>query len=60
MGMQPILPITVPVRKIKGVTRQRNVVTLGVNRPLNFDGYRNVTKKRSLNPNQDYCLTLCN
>ena len=39
MGMQPILPITVPVIKIKGATRQHNVdgdvdvtVTLGVNR----------------------------
>ena len=32
MGMQPILPITVLVKKIKGGTRQRYVVTLGVNR----------------------------
>ena len=34
MGMQPILPVTVPIKKIKGATRQRYVVTLGVNRPL--------------------------
>ena len=30
MGMQPIIPVTVPVKKIKGAARQRNVVTLSV------------------------------
>ena len=34
INMQPNLPVTVPVKKIKGATRQHNVVTLGVNRPL--------------------------
>ena len=32
--MQPILTVTVSVKKIKGAARQRNVVTVGVNRPL--------------------------
>ena len=32
--MHPILPITVPVKKIKGAARQCYVVTLSVNRPL--------------------------
>ena len=31
--MQPILPATVPVKKIKGAARQSNVGTIGVNRP---------------------------
>ena len=37
MGMQPILTVTVPIRKIKGAARQQYVdvtVSLGVNRPL--------------------------
>ena len=34
MAMQPILPVTVPVKKIKGAARQRYVVTFGVNRLL--------------------------
>ena len=34
MGMQPILPVTGSVNKIKGVARQRNIVTLGVDEPL--------------------------
>ena len=34
MGMQPILPVTVPVKKDhKAAARQRYVVTLDVNRP---------------------------
>ena len=39
MGMQPILPVTVSIRKIKGADCQHYSdgdvdVTLGVNRPL--------------------------
>ena len=34
MGMQPILPVTVSVKKIKGAARQRNIVTVGVDEPL--------------------------
>ena len=34
MGMQPILPITVSVKKIKDAARQRNIVTTGVDEPL--------------------------
>ena len=34
MCVQPILPATVPVKKIKGAGRQRYVVTLGVKGPL--------------------------
>ena len=30
MGMQPVLPVTVPVKKIKGAARQRYVVTLAL------------------------------
>ena len=37
MGMQPILLITVSVKKIKGAARQRYVVTLDVTRPLHND-----------------------
>ena len=37
MGLQPILPVRVSIKKIKGATRQRNVVTLGVDEPLNLD-----------------------
>ena len=33
MGMQPILPITVSVKKIKVAARQHNVVTVGVDEP---------------------------
>ena len=33
MGMQPILPVIVSVKKIKGAARQRYVVTLGVDEP---------------------------
>ena len=33
MDTQPILPVTVSVKNIKGAARQRNVVTLGVNEP---------------------------
>ena len=36
MGMQSILPITVSVKKIKGASRQRSVVTLGVDELLVF------------------------
>ena len=43
MGIQPILPITVPVKKIKGAVRQHYVdvdigvtVTLGMNKPLGY------------------------
>ena len=31
--MQPILPVTVSVKKIKGAACQRNVVTVGVDEP---------------------------
>ena len=34
MGMQPILAITVSVKKIKGAACQRYVVKLGVNKAL--------------------------
>ena len=34
MGMQPILNAIMPVKKIKGAARQRNVVTVGVDEPL--------------------------
>ena len=34
MGVRPILPATVPVKKIKGATRQHNVGMLGVNERL--------------------------
>ena len=34
MGMQPILAVTVTVKKIKGTARQCYFATLGVNRPL--------------------------
>ena len=33
MGVQPILSVTVSVKKMKGAARQRNVVTLGVDEP---------------------------
>ena len=36
MGMQPILPVTVSIKKIKGSSRQRNVVTVGVHEPLHW------------------------
>ena len=36
MGVQPILSVTVSVKKIKGAARQRNVVTLGVDEPSNL------------------------
>ena len=32
MGMQPILPVTVPVKKIKGAPCQRYIVMFGVKR----------------------------
>ena len=34
VGMQPILPVTVPVKKIKGAAHQRYIVMLSVNRLL--------------------------
>ena len=34
MVMQPILRVTVFIKKIKGAARQRNVVTVGVDEPL--------------------------
>ena len=34
MSMQPILPVTVSVKKIKDAARQRNVVTAGVDESL--------------------------
>ena len=37
MSTQPILPVTVNVKMIKGVAHQRNVVTLDVNMPLDFN-----------------------
>ena len=39
MGRQSILPVTVPVKKIKGAARQIRVKVMeprGVNRPLEF------------------------
>ena len=46
--MQPLLPITVPVKKIKGADRQCNVVTLGVNRPLKIRPNTCTAKETSL------------
>ena len=34
MGMQPILPVTVSVNKIKGTARQYVMETLGVHKAL--------------------------
>ena len=34
MGMQPILLVTVSVKKIKGAAHQRNILTVSVDEPL--------------------------
>ena len=45
MDMQPILNVIVSVKKIKGAARQRNIVTVGVDEPLDVIHVWNVRRE---------------
>ena len=55
MGMQPILPVTVSVKKIKSAARQRNVVTVGVDEPF----HRDLAAEKPPNKNFNLFFNVC-